>query len=142
MREAKLLYRSLAWRTITLARLRATDASGMAKGEGHGTDNTCTSTTSHGGGGEEVVQAGRYCGGGQVWHRKNLVVFVDVVGVVSARRNDESLPRLSVCCSGYAAAVTVRSLALWIHEGQGQSESPSDAGLRSAVRSAIGSTSS
>ena len=29
MREAKLLYRSLAWRTITLARLRATDASGI-----------------------------------------------------------------------------------------------------------------
>ena len=56
-----------------------------------------------------------------------MVVFVDVVGVVSARRNDGSLPRLSVCCSGYAAAVTVRSLALWIHEGQGQSESPSDA---------------
>eukprot|EP01046_Picozoa_sp_COSAG06_P046625 COSAG06_NODE_6632_length_2847_cov_2.585153_3_plen_89_part_00 len=82
----------------------------MAKGEGHGTDNTCTSTTSHGGGGEEVVQAGRYCGGGRVWHRKNLVVFVDVVGVVSARRNDESLPRLSVCRSRIRGGISDGSI--------------------------------
>ena len=82
----------------------------LAKGGGHGTDNTCTSTTSHGGGGEEVVQAGRYCGGGRVWHRKNLVVFVDVVGVVSARRNDESLPRLSACCSRIRGGISDGSI--------------------------------
>ena len=130
MREAKLLYRSLAWRTITLARLRATDASGIKLsdplllpsdiGPPMGVQPNAISQKKR----KRKRKERRIGIGG--W-AKNLVVFVDVVGVVSARRNDESLPRLSVCCSGYAAAVTVRSLALWIHEGQGQSESPSDA---------------
>ena len=41
---------------------------------------------------------------------KNLVVFVDVVGVVSARRNDESLPRLSVCCSRIRGGISDGSI--------------------------------
>ena len=145
MREAKLLYRSLAWRTITLARLRVTDASGIKLsdplllpsdiGPPMGVQPNVISERNEKK--KNPKNPKKREKSGLAGGRKRTGGISDTTrGRESVRRTMCRWPRLCArCARGSRRQVTARSLTLWIHERQGQSESPSAATSASSDRS-------